>query len=155
LCLGPLFWFCCIAAVLGLGHLCHFCFPSLSNVSSWTSIVSQFSVHYCLWLVSGVCVFPQCHFHTVGHPYYRRGELLLWSTVFLGPILLTSFLFHHATFAQWDTFLQAAAEFLLVLLFPRVLSFRFWWCSAARFQTLHHFLGPLTDLTETSSLGIS
>jgi hypothetical protein len=42
-----------------------------------------------------------------------RGPQISWV-----PILLTSFLFHHATFGRQDTFLQVAADFLLYPLFP-------------------------------------
>jgi hypothetical protein len=46
------------------------------------------------------------------------------------------FLFRHATFAQWDTFLHVAANFLLYPQYSWVLSFGFWWRSTATFWTL-------------------
>jgi hypothetical protein len=49
-------------------------------------------------------------------------------------ICLTKFLLCHSTF------LQAAADFLLDPLYPRVLSLLFWRRSAARLQTLRRFL---------------
>jgi hypothetical protein len=63
--------------------------------------------------------------------------------------------FCHATLAWRDTFLQAAADFLLDPLFPWVLSFIFWWRTAARFRTLRCFLGSPTGITVASPLGIS
>jgi hypothetical protein len=71
------------------------------------------------------------------------------------PILLTSFLFRHANFARRDTFLQAAADFLLDALFSRVLSLIFWPSCAARLQPLSRFLGPPTGINAVSTLGIS
>jgi hypothetical protein len=65
------------------------------------------------------------------------------------------FLFRHATFAQRDTFLQAAANFRPDPIFPRVLSLIFWRRSAARFRTLRRFLGSPTGITAASPSGIS
>jgi hypothetical protein len=65
------------------------------------------------------------------------------------------FLLRHATFARWDTFLQAAADFFLDPRFRRVLSFIFWRRSAARLQPLRHFLGSPTGIIAASPLGIS
>jgi hypothetical protein len=70
-------------------------------------------------------------------------------------IFLMRFLFRHATFARRDTFLQAAADFLLDPLFPRVLSLIFWRRSAAILQNLRRFLSSPTGITAASSLGFS
>jgi hypothetical protein len=86
-----------------------------------------------------------CHFCIVARPYSGGGDLLLWSTVPLD----------HATFAWQDTFLQAAANFLLDPQYPQVLFFGFWRRSADRFRTLRPFLGPPTDVPAASPLGIS
>jgi hypothetical protein len=66
-----------------------------------------------------------------------------------------SFLYRHANFGQWDTFLQAAANFLLDSQYPLVHSLIFWWLFAAKLQTLRRFLGPLTGITTVSFLGTS
>jgi hypothetical protein len=65
------------------------------------------------------------------------------------------FLFRHSTFSRRDIFLQAAADFLLDALFPRVLSFLLWRRSAAKLQTLRRFLGSPAGITAASSLRIS
>jgi hypothetical protein len=65
------------------------------------------------------------------------------------------FLFRHATFARRDTFLQAAAEFLLNPRYPQVLSLILWRRSEARLQTLRRFINPPTGITAAASLGIS
>jgi hypothetical protein len=62
-------------------------------------------------------------------------------------MLQKMFLFRHATFAWRDTF-------LLDPRFPRVLSFLFWWRSAARLQTLRRFLGSPTGITAASFLDL-
>jgi hypothetical protein len=58
--------------------------------------------------------------------------------------------FCHATFARRNTFLQAAANFLLNSQYPWVLSLIFWRRSAARFRTLRRFLGSPTGITAAS-----
>jgi hypothetical protein len=77
-----------------------------------------------------------------------RDSRLAWIRIFL-----LRFLYRHANFARLDTFLQAAADFLLGPRYPRVLSFSFWRRSADRFRTLRRFLGPPTGNTAGLSLG--
>jgi hypothetical protein len=79
-----------------------------------------------------------------------HGSQFSWIRIFL-----TSFLFHHATFARQDTLLQVAANFLLDPQFPRVLSFLFWQWSMARLQTLHRFLGSPAGITAAFPFSIS
>jgi hypothetical protein len=52
LCLGCLFVCCLVAAVSGLGPLCHCCIPGHSNVSSRTSVLSGFLVPHCPGCIS-------------------------------------------------------------------------------------------------------
>jgi hypothetical protein len=70
-------------------------------------------------------------------------------------IFLKRFLFRHAIFARRDTFLQAAANFLLDSRCPRVFSFRFWQRYLTRFRILRRFLGIPTSIVAASRLGIS
>jgi hypothetical protein len=70
-------------------------------------------------------------------------------------IFVMRFLFRHASFTRWDTFLQAVADFLPDLLFPPVLSHVFWRGSTARLQTLRRFLDPPTSITAASPLEIT
>jgi hypothetical protein len=106
----------------------------------------------CLW---SLCSSPRVTFALwailipAGENSFR-GPQLSWV-----PIVLTSVLCRHVTFAWRDTFLQAAANFLLDSRFPRVLFFLFWRRSAARFSTLRRFLGPPTGITAASPLGIT
>jgi hypothetical protein len=85
-----------------------------------------------------------------------------FSTVSPRPFVVSEFLvqsflkklsLRHAILARRDAFMQAAADILLDTVFLRVLSFRFWWRSAARLQTLRRFLGSPTGITEASPLG--
>jgi hypothetical protein len=71
------------------------------------------------------------------------------------PVLQKSFLFRHTTAAWWDTFLQAAANFLWDPQFPRVSSFGCPRHPAVDFRTLRRLLGFATSITATSSLGTS
>jgi hypothetical protein len=77
-----------------------------------------------------------------------RDSRLAWIRIFL-----MRFLFRHASFTRRDHFLQAAADFLLDRLFPRVLSLLFLRRSAARLQTLRCFLDPPTAINTASALG--
>jgi hypothetical protein len=70
-------------------------------------------------------------------------------------MFLKRFLLSHANFARRDTFLQAAADFLMDPLFCPVLSLPFWRRSAASLQILSRFLGFPTGIIAASSMGIS
>jgi hypothetical protein len=54
-----------------------------------------------------------CHFCIAGRPYSGGSELLSPSTIFQDPNFPDDVLSRHATVARRDTFLQAAANFLL------------------------------------------
>jgi hypothetical protein len=69
-------------------------------------------------------MFPaSCRFSTADRPYSGGGKFLARSTIALGPNFFKTFRFRHAFFAQLDTFLQAAANFLSVPQYLRVTSF--------------------------------
>jgi hypothetical protein len=61
----------------------------------------------------------------------------------------------HATVAWRVIFLPATISLLLDSQFARILLSGFWRRPAARYQSLRHFLSPLTGITAASSLGIS
>jgi hypothetical protein len=69
------------------------------------------------------------------------------------PIFLKRFLFRHATVAQLDTFLQAAADFFPDPQSLRVSSFGSSHRPAISFRPLRRFFYPLTGFTTASSLG--
>jgi hypothetical protein len=75
-------------------------------------------------------------------------SLFTWIQIF--PVM---FLFHPATVAWWDTFLQAATNFLWDPQFPRVSFFGSPCRPTVNFQPLHRFFCPLTDFTTAFSLG--
>jgi hypothetical protein len=70
-------------------------------------------------------------------------------------IFLMRFLFRHATVAQLDTFLQAAANFLRDPQSPRVSSFGSPRRPAADLLPLCRFFRPLTGFTTASSLKVT
>jgi hypothetical protein len=76
-------------------------------------------------------------------------------TVFLDPNSPDEFHFSPCHFCTAGHPPAGGSQLLLDPLFPRFLSFGFWRCSAARFQTLRRFLGSPTGITATSSVGIS
>jgi hypothetical protein len=119
-----------IAAVRRLGPPVLFCPRSASTISTWA-----IPYHTC---IAGQ--FPVCYGHSLPGP-----------TILLGPVFQKRFLFRHAIFPQRVTLLQAEADFLLAPRYPRILSFLFWWRSAARLQTLSPFLGSPIDITASSS----
>jgi hypothetical protein len=106
-------------------------------------------------LISNDVPLAPCHFCTVGHPYYGRGELLPRSTVFLGPKSPDKFPFSPYHFCTAGYLPAGGSRLPPVSLFSPGPFLRFLAALRAQIPTLCHFLGSPTDITAASPLGIS
>jgi hypothetical protein len=101
------------APALCLGCFCYCCVPGTSNVSSRTSVISGLlgltlslfcPLHLCLLRCANptvwVILIPAAS-NSLRGPQFPRGR-----------IFLKTFPLRHTTAAEWDTFLQVAANFL-------------------------------------------
>jgi hypothetical protein len=79
LCLGPLFWFCLVASVLGLSPSCCCCILGLSKVSSQTCVLFEFLMLHCpQYILSWRCpswAIPLLH----GGMSFRRQRSLFFA----------------------------------------------------------------------------